>query len=127
MNAETKEKIRNVFRTLFHAVSAVCTAICGYLLIRRWHVSDNGRGTDSVGNELDNAGTGIERAETAGTEIADLIAGAEADIIKLGAEQSESSATAGTIADSIDRQSGLIEDSKRILESVRKRHQETEN
>ena len=101
---------------LVSVVVLVAIFCAGYMLGLR-NVSDHGGGADTVGNQLEQAGTNIQNAKDGidqATSTAGAVAGTVADA------QGTAEYISGTVNDSAE----LIADCQRIIETVRRRGKE---
>lgn len=114
------EKVKKVFKTIGVFLAGVAAALIGFF-VRRRDVSDIRRGIDSTDEQLGRVGNGIGESEETSERIADLVTKGKGIASEIEHELRESSSTAGSIAESVDRQSVRIADSKRIIDDVKKR------
>lgn len=90
--------------------------VSGYMLGLR-NVSDNGGGTDAVGNQLTEAGTAVQHAK-------DGIDAAAGTADQIGAGIGAAKESAGYLQYTADTSAELIADCQRIIEAVRRRGKE---
>ena len=101
---------------LISVIVLVAIFCAGYLLGLR-HVSDHGSGADTVGNQLEQAGTAIQNAK-------DGIDQAAGTADKVGAGIGAAKESAGYLQHTADTSAELIADCQRIIEAVRRRGKE---
>ena len=127
-NQQDKEKQnekKSWWKWFLAGIGTAFTAILAFLLGRRRNnVSDIRDSADTVGKQLEAAGSGIESAKGTVQSIGESIKDSESTVEQLRDSTSESEGSVQQLTDSVGRQSDLVRDSQSIIDAVKKQHKQ---
>lgn len=117
------EEKRSVWKKILGFIAGAVAGIIGFIFVRRSYISGNGNGADAVRKQLDDAGDGVEQSKGTLSKLADSIDESATVVSELDDSFDESAAVISRLDESIERSSDVVEDSRRILENIRKRNE----
>lgn len=117
------EEKRSVWKKILGFIAGVVTGIIGFIFVRRSYISGNGNGADAVRKQLDDAGDGVEQSKGTLSKLAESVNESATVVSELDDSFDESAAVISRLDESIERSSDVVEDSRRILENIRKRNE----
>lgn len=114
------EKLKNFFKALGVFLAGIVTAIFGFFIGRR-NVSNIRDRIDDIDEQLGTVGDGIAESEDISKRSSNIIKEGTGIVTELEDELRKSVESADALADSVERQSDRLAESKRIIDNVKKR------
>ena len=114
------EKLKNFFKALGVFLAGIVTAIFGFFIGRR-NVSNIRDRIDDIDEQLGTVGDGIAESEDISKRSSNIIKEGTGIVTELEDELRKSAESADALADSVERQSDRLAESKRIIDNVKKR------
>lgn len=114
------EKLKNFFKALGVFLAGIVTATIGFFIGRR-NVSNIRDRIDDIDEQLGTVGDGIAESEDISKRSSNIIKEGTGIVIELEDELRKSAESADALADSVERQSDRLAESKRIIDNVKKR------
>ena len=114
------EKLKNFFKALGVFLAGIATAIIGFFIGRR-NVSNIRDRIDDIDEQLGTVRDGIAESEDISKRSANVIKEGTGIVTELEDELRKSAESADALADSVERQSDRLAESKRIVDNVKKR------
>lgn len=114
------EKLKNFFKALGVFLAGIVTAIIGFFIGRR-SISDIRDRIDDIDEQLGTVGDGIAKSEDISKRSSNIIKEGTEIVTELEDELRKSTESADALADSVERQSDRLAESKRIIDNVKKR------
>ena len=114
------EKLKNFFKALGVFLAGIVTATIGFFIGRR-NVSNIRDRIDSIDEQLGTVRDGIAESEDISKRSSNIIKEGTGIVIELEDELRKSAESADALADSVERQSDRLAESKRIIDNVKKR------
>ena len=114
------EKLKNFFKALGVFLAGIVTAIFGFFIGRR-NVSNIRDRIDDIDEQFGTVGDGIAESEDISKRSSNIIKEGTGIVTELEDELRKSAESADALADSVERQSDRLAESKRIIDNVKKR------
>lgn len=114
------EKLKNFFKALGVFLAGIATAIVGFFIGRR-NISNIRDRIDNIDEQLGTVGDGIAESEDISKRSSNIIKEGTGIVTELEDELRKSAESADALADSVERQSDRLAESKRIIDNVKKR------
>ena len=114
------EKLKNFFKALGVFLAGIVTAIFGFFIGRR-NVSNIRDRIDDIDEQLGTVGDGIAESEDISKRSSNIIKEGTGIVTELENELRKSVESADALADSVERQSDRLAESKRIIDNIKKR------
>ena len=114
------EKLKNFFKALGVFLAGIVTAIFGFSIGRR-NVSNIRDRIDDIDEQFGTVGDGIAESEDISKRSSNIIKEGTGIVTELEDELRKSAESADALADSVERQSDRLAESKRIIDNVKKR------